>query len=260
MPRYAFDLEYDGRKFNGSQAQAGLRTLQQVLGAAAAEIDGKPVQIRPASRLDAEVCAEHLPFDAWFERGWDPRVLAAALGSRLPEDVSVTRCAPVPDGWHAQHDARSKDYRYTLVLRGARPVLDAHAAWVRQLDHPELLHEMARMIVGRRDLSGFACLRRDDSDEDDPVREILAASWSIEPRPMGTYLVFRVSGTGFLYKQVRGFVGAMIHVAKGRRPLASFIAAVGAGRAAERVGNIAPPRGLVLERVHYEPEPPWVEA
>ncbi|MBA2481583.1 MAG: tRNA pseudouridine synthase A [Planctomycetes bacterium] len=258
MPRFAFDLEYDGRAFNGSQAQTGLRTLQTLLAQAMTELNGETVQVRPASRLDAEVCAEHLPCDALFARDWQPLELAAALTSRLPADVSVTRVAAVHDRWHAQHDALSKRYRYVLVQRGSRPVLDLHATWVRQLDHPELLHEMAPLLVGRRDLSGFACLRRDDSDGDDPVRTIHAASWTIEPRPLGTYLTFHISGDGFLYKQVRGMVGAMIHVAKGRKPLSAFTAAIDAGRSAERIGNIAPAKGLVLERVVYDPEPAWL--
>jgi tRNA pseudouridine38-40 synthase len=258
MPRYAFDLEYDGRAFNGSQAQAGLRTLQTLLATAMTELNVEPVQVRPASRLDAEVCAEHLPCDAWFVREWEPRELAAALSSRLPTDVSVTRVARVHDRWHAQHDARTKTYRYTLVLRGSRPVLEHHATWVRQVDHPELLHEMARLVVGTRDLSGFACLRRDDSDGDDPVRTIASAAWTIDRRPLGTYLIFHVSGDGFLYKQVRGLVGAMIHVAKGRKPMSTFAATIAGGRAAERIGNIAPAKGLVLERVAYEPEPDWL--
>jgi tRNA pseudouridine38-40 synthase len=257
VPRFVIDLEFDGRAFSGTQSQATGRTLQALVAQTLGAIDGAAPQVRPASRLDAGVSAEHLPCDALLARDWDPAALCAALNARLPQDVAALRAARVDETWQAQHRAQAKTYRYELVLRPSRPVLDARATWVRQLDHPELLPLMAAQLPGRRDLSGFSTLRRDDSDDDDPVREIDLAEWTRESRPLGDYLVFRVRGAGFLYRQVRGLVGAMIYVAKGRRPLDAFAEAVSRGRAAERLGNIAPAHGLVLERVAFDPEPDW---
>jgi tRNA pseudouridine38-40 synthase len=258
MPRYALDLEFDGRAFLGTQAQAqGLRTLHAVVSEAVAGLDGGRPIVRFASRLDTGVSAEHFPVDTVLARDWDLGALAAAMTSRLPMDVVCTRAARVDDSWHVRRDARSKRYRYDVALRPTRPVVDSRAAWVRQLDRVDLLPEMAAMLVGHKDLSGFATLRHDDTDEDDPHREILSATWTREERPLGSYLVFRVVGEGFLYRQVRGMVGAMLHVAKGREALDSFAAAVAGGRSAARLGNIAPAHGLTLERVVYDPEPGW---
>ncbi len=259
MPRYALTIEYDGRAFQGTQAQApGLRTLQGVLEAAAATLDGKEVQVRLSSRLDAEVSALALTGDCMLAKEWDPATLALAFTSNLPNDVAVRRVARVADGWSAKLHARSKTYRYRVVQRGVRPVLDRDCLWVRQLDHVERLHELAALLSGDLDLSGFACLRGDDTDAQDPHRRVLRAWWTREPRGDDTHWLFRITGQGFLYKQVRGLVGAMVFVAQGRAECADFIAAMQAGRSARRFGNIVPGGGLVLEQVSYDPEPAWV--
>jgi tRNA pseudouridine38-40 synthase len=266
MPRYALAVEFDGRAFNGTQVQApNLRTVQGVLSQAAATLagisqvvsgDSAPL-VRPASRLDAEVSAAWLPCDVDLERAWAPAALAGALGGHLPPDVSVIAAAAVPDRFHAQHDAVAKTYGFSVIVRAARPTLDARAWWVRRMDFPEKLDELAAAIIGRRDLSGFAGLRHDGTDEDDPVRTVHAAAWTHEPIAHGLRLTFTITGDGFLYKQIRGLVGAMVFVAQGRRTVADFHAAIHAGRDAVRVGNIAPPTGLVLARVTYDPEPEW---
>ncbi len=261
MPRYLIELEYDGRNFNGTQAQANGRTLQRVLEAAVAELNGAPTAIRLSSRLDAEVSAARLPFDCLLERTWHPAVLCLALAARLPKDVGVLRAAAVADDFNAQHDALEKTYSYALQRRPSRPALDQRAWWVRQIDQPEILHQLAPLIIGERDLSGFACLRHDGTDADDPRRTIHAADWNIIPDAGGNgeRLAFRVRGAGFLYKQIRGLVGAMIYVAQGRKTADDFRSTIAAGRAAERIGNIAPGHGLLLDHVAYATAPAWIE-
>jgi tRNA pseudouridine38-40 synthase len=257
MPRYALEIEFDGRDFQGTQVQSSGRTLQGELSTILSGFAGVPVMPRPASRLDAGVSAETLPCDITLSAHWDPRELGAALNARLPKDIVIRRMAVVPDDWHSQIDAKAKHYRYSLLQRPSRPALPAQATWIRRLDHPDRLQGMAALLVGRQDLSGFSCLRRDDSDADDPIREVISAHWSTQETSMGTRWTFRICGTGFLYKQIRGMVGAMLVVAQGRRAQEEFVATVISGRKAVRLGNIAPAHGLVLERVDYQPQPPW---
>lgn len=256
MPRYAIDLELDGRNFAGTQWQKGQRTVQAELLAAVAGLDGQERHVRICSRLDSGVDAEHLPCDVELGRTWDPAVLCQALTDRLPADLAVRRAAVVADGFNAIGDATGKTYRYRISLRPVRPVRDARCWWLRRLDRTDLLQACADLLPGDKDLSGFANLRHDGSDADDPVRRIDNARWTID----GEHLTFRVSGAGFLYRQVRGLVGAMAAVATGRWPFEDFAACCAGGRQAAKVGNVAPPDGLCLESVRYDPEPAWVVA
>jgi tRNA pseudouridine38-40 synthase len=260
MPRYLLDLDLAGRAFAGTQTQKNQRTVQTELETAIAGLDGDRRHVRLASRLDSGVDAEHLPCDVALERIWDPAVLCQALTDRLPADLAIRRAAIVADGFNAISDATGKTYRYRITLRPVRPVRDTRCWWLRRLDRVDLLQTCADLLVGRKDLSGFANLRHDDSDSRDPVRTITSAGWRIEPEPDGKLLTFHVSGDGFLYRQVRGFVGGMAAVATGRWPLDDFAACCAGGRQAAKIGNVAPADGLCLEQVRYEPEPAWVVA
>jgi tRNA pseudouridine38-40 synthase len=259
MPRFAIALEYDGKAFAGTQTQApGLRTLHQELTDAAAKLEDRPCAVRLSSRLDAGVSAMALIADVWVERAWDPSALGQALSSHLPHDVVVRRVAPVSDEWFAKIQAKAKTYHYRIARRSVRPVLDHRVWWVRRMDHPERLHDAARLLPGHQDLSGFACLRRDDSDDQDPFRAIIAADWQSETRDGEELHTFRITGEGFLYKQVRGLVGAMVFLAQGNATVDDFAAAMADGRGTRRLGNIAPPEGLVLMETRFDPEPGWV--
>jgi len=256
MPRFLLDLELDGSAFAGTQWQKGQRTVQAELESAVEGLDNQHRHVRLASRLDSGVDAEHLPCDVELSRDWRPAVLCQALTDRLPQDLAIRRAAIVADGFNAIGDAIGKTYRYRIRLRPVRPPRDRRCWWVRRLDRPDLLQPCADLLVGEKDLSGFANLRHDDSDGEDPVRRVDAAVWSIA----GEDLSFRVSGAGFLYRQVRGFVGAMVAVATGRWPMEEFTACCADGRRAAKVGNVAPPDGLCLEQVRYDPEPDWTVA
>lgn len=261
MPRFLLDLEFAGAAFAGTQCQAeGLRTVQAEVQRAVAELDGQPRHVRFASRLDAGVEAEHLPADVELTRAWEPGVLAPALTDRLPADLAVRRAARVADDFNAIAAAVRKSYRYRILVRPVRPGLERRALWLKRLDHPNLMQACADLLVGSHDLSGFANLRHDGSDSEDPVRTVESARWHLQSEAGALTCTFRIRGRGFLYRQIRGFVGAMVAVATGNRALADFAACVGGGRGAVKVGNVAPAEGLTLEHVLFDPEPAWAPA
>jgi tRNA pseudouridine38-40 synthase len=258
MPRYAIDIEFLGAGFHGTQAQATtVRTLHAVLSAALAHLDDGPVRVRPASRLDAGVSAEHLPVDADLRRAWEPERLCLALATRLPRDVGVVRAAVVADAFDARTDAVAKTYRYRVLVRGTRPARATDAMWLPRALDAAPLHACAALLAGDLDLSAFACKRGGPRDDNDPHRVVHGDTWTELPCDHGRDLVFRITGAGFLYQQVRGLVGAMLHIARGAATVEDFRARIGAGWDVPRIGNMAPPEGLVLERVTYDPEPAW---
>lgn len=258
MPRYACEIEFAGAGFAGTALQPGQRTLQGELRRVLALIDGPDPLTRTSGRLDAGVGAEALVVSCVLSRRWEPGALGRALNGNLGVDCRVLRVAAVADDWDALAAAGAKTYAYRVLERAAAPARD-RAVWHRRhLTHPERLARCARALVGTHDLSAFAALRGDASDASDPVRRYLSATWTATPvAGDGTLWTFRITGLGFLYKQVRGLVGAQIAVAAGRHDEADFIRAIGAGRAHPRIGQIAPASGLCLERVAYRPAPRW---
>lgn len=253
MPAYLIEFEVDGTDFNGTQVQAFGRTVQGAIGEALAVLD-PTATVRAGSRLDQGVSARAYPAVCRMERAWTPAILGLALNQKLPSDLVAVRCAPVADDFNPQRVACVKTYSYTILQRPVRPVLWPRCWWLRDLPQVEVLPDLAALIPGRRDLSGFASLRHDETDTQDPVREYLSATWTSDRLRDGLVHRFEIAGKGFLYKQIRGLVGAMIDVAQAKHSREDFLIARDGGWGAPRLGNVAPAEGLCLESVVYEAE------
>ena len=260
--RHAFLIEFDGAGFAGTQGQRpGLRTVQGDLGAALADLAGHPVVPRLASRLDSGVSARLLPgtADLRLARPLPPATVVMALDARLADDIAIRAVAVVPSDFHPIRAAVAKTYSYRVWCRGTPPAFDRRVWWVRRIDHPDRLPALATALVGTHDLRVFACLRHDDTDNQDGTRTITTARWDFASDGAGGLLLtFTITGSGFLYHQVRGLVGAMIALAQGVRSADEYHSLIAGRTDIPRIGNLAPADGLLLERVAYDPEPPWV--
>ncbi len=263
MPRYACSLEVAGEGFAGTAPQPGERCVLPVFRAALKRLGGFAPDSRTCGRLDAGVHAADFVIHCDAERAWQPARLGGALNAHLPPDLAVTRVAAVAPDWDARFAVRAKIYAYRVLVRSARPALDRRRLHLRRLPHPERLAACAALLVGEHDLAAFACRRGDGSDPERAVRRIDAATWTAGPTvdatPPGadTDWTFRITGAGFLYKQVRGLTGAMLAVAADRATVADFAAAIDAGWDHPRLGQVVPAHALCLERVRYVPAPAW---
>jgi tRNA pseudouridine38-40 synthase len=256
--RYLLDLEVDGRAYCGTQVQINGPTVQGAVATALRSLTGEDGAFRPGSRLDQGVSARSYPGTCTLSRTWEPAILGLALNQHLPNDLVVRRVAPVADDFDCLRQGCSKTYRYRLRERAVRTVLDRACWWLRDLPHPERLAPLAALIPGEHDLSGFACLRHDGTDDDDPVRRYSAAAWSEQRDGDSILRIFSIAGRGFLYKQVRGLVGAMVYCALGRANADDFRAVMAAGRGNTlRLGNIAPSEGLLLDSVEFDTPIAW---
>jgi tRNA pseudouridine38-40 synthase len=109
-------LEYDGTEFRGWARQPGLRTVEAVvrdaLDAAFPSWDGLAV----AGRTDTGVHATGQVASVDVAGG-PPLVQAAeALNSALPDDIAVIAAQEAATDFHARFSARSRSYRYRLLV------------------------------------------------------------------------------------------------------------------------------------------------
>ena len=259
MPRYAIECEWNGAGYAGTSIQPDATTLTSLLQEMCARIEEPEAQWRCSSRLDAGVSAQALPAHVDVSRDWNCNDLGKALHAHAPDALSIRRIARVTEAWDSLRSKSVKHYEYRVLLRNWKPVLDTAVWHIKKLSHPERLQQMADAIIGEHDLSGFACLRGDETDQQDGTRRYHSSEWCNEYWQGGELWIYRISADGFLYRQVRGLVGTMLAVAQGSYPLEAFQEMLSKGKAAQRVGNIAPPQGLCLEQVVYEERPDWQE-
>jgi tRNA pseudouridine38-40 synthase len=242
MVNYRIVVGYDGTDFRGWQRQPDARTVQGVLEEAVLRITGKKVVVHGAGRTDAGVhaLAQVASFRGVFKLSAE--VLLRALNAVLPEDVRVFSLEEAPPGFHARKSARSKVYRYRIVLAPQPSPLDRRYVlhWPYPLDL-RAMRRAARLFVRTGDFSAFSSNR-----DRTPVRTVTRS----ELRRSGDELVYTIESRGFLRYMVRTIVGTLLEVGRGRlRPeQVEDLFRLGDRSLA---GATAAAKGLTLVRVDY---------
>jgi tRNA pseudouridine38-40 synthase len=251
--RFALLIAYDGTDFAGWWRQPGRRTVAGEFDRAFARLGEGEAEVVGASRTDAGVHASGQVAHVTTTRTWDPAVLVRALATHLPPDAVCRAAAVVDGGWDACHRAVAKTYRYTIDHGAVADPFLARFAWRPpfRLDAQALM-AAAHGIAGERDWRGFAKRGETRHLDGDLVRRIDEVVWEVE----GTRLCCRVRGGGFTYRLVRSLVGAMVAVANGTCSRAELDAALGGGTSPAGA-QLAPARGLRLDRVEFSPALAW---
>ncbi|MDD5921724.1 MAG: tRNA pseudouridine(38-40) synthase TruA [Eubacteriales bacterium] len=265
-------IEYDGTGFSGWQIQKTARTVQGVLQDALTKVLGQPVSLDGVSRTDAGVhamgqCAtfsgefgiptERIPYAVnhiLAGRGLSP-------GENM--DVRIASAKEVPEEFHARFNSRGKRYRYLIYNGASMPVFLRNYRYLveKPLDISRM-QEAAEKIEGTHD---FACFQASGSfPRATTVRTV--HSLSVRRRTEADLrgiradlphaaedVLIEVSGDGFLYHMVRNIAGTLVEIGLGRME-PSDIPEILESRDRSRAGHTAPPQGLWLDEVFYDPD------
>lgn len=257
-------VQYDGTDFVGWQRQATGRSVQAVLEAAIARIEGAPVTIIGAGRTDAGVHALGQVASLRLRHPIAPATLVRALNAMLPPDVRVLAAEDAPPEFHARYGARAKTYLYRLLTGHVVPPFERRYVWhVPESLDVDRLQAAARLFEGRHDFAAFRAAGSPVRSTERTISSVrveampLAALWhqtGPPPSSAGTLVTISVTGDGFLRHMVRTMVGTLVEVARARcAPAVISHALATADRTA--VGPTAPARGLFLARVEYSGPP-----
>jgi tRNA pseudouridine38-40 synthase len=258
-----FVLAYDGTAYRGWQRQAAGTSIQGLLEEALSRLEGAPVTVHGAGRTDAGVHALGQVASARLSTALEAPALQRALNSILPPDIRVSAVDDVPPGFHARFSASGKTYEYWIWQGRVVPPLLRISCWhvPRTLD-VAAMDAAARLLEGRHDFAAFRSASRDVKTS---VRTLwsarvgagtersagMASPFGASDASLGFPLVVHLEANGFLRHMVRAVVGTLVEVGDHRRAPESITALLAAADRAE-AGPTAPPRGLVLVRVHYE--------
>ena len=241
-------IAYNGTAYHGWQRQAdGIDTVQERIEAAATDVLRHKVVVFGAGRTDAGVHASGQVANLYTTSLSIPlRGLRRAMNSRLPRDIAVVSAAGVPEGFHASRSAVGKTYRYRIHVSPVRPVTlcgQAYHYW-RPLD-VAAMRAAGRRLLGRHDFLGFATSAE---QRENTVRTVFRCDVAEDD---GSVFV-TVQGDGFLYNMVRNVVGTLIEIGRERWG-PERVDTVLATCDRRQAGPTAPPDGLTLVCVHYDP-------
>jgi tRNA pseudouridine38-40 synthase len=257
---FKLTLAYDGTGLVGWQRQASGTSVQGLLEDACARLANAPVAVAGAGRTDAGVHAAGQVASASFDTALDAATLRRALNAHLPPAVRVWRIEETAPGFHARFARHRKTYEYR-ILNGpvADPFRDRYAWHVPQRLSPAAMSDAAASLAGTHDFAAFQSAGSDvattvrtiesstltvHSISDDVEEGGAAGAWD------GSWLVYRIVGTGFLRHMVRTVAGTLVEIGAGRAD-PEIITALLATRARAGAGPTAPAHGLCLRRVEY---------
>ncbi|HQJ15820.1 MAG TPA: tRNA pseudouridine(38-40) synthase TruA [Candidatus Omnitrophota bacterium] len=247
MRNIRLTIQYDGTDYLGWQKQAGTdRTIQTITEKALKQILQEPVRLTAAGRTDSGVHAAAQVANFKTNNPISLAKLQYGLNSLLPDDIKVVSAKNAAPDFHSRYHAREKTYQYTILNRPYPDVFIRKHVYhygIAKLDLSRM-RAAARLLVGRHDFTSFRATGATRSRSN--VRMIKR----IGIAQKGDLIIIQVTGEGFLYKMVRGIVGTLIEIGRGRFPVSSICRILDA-RKRTSAGPTAPASGLCLLRVRY---------
>ena len=237
---------YDGTDFDGWQRQPGGRAVQNYLEAALTQVFDRALQIQGSGRTDAGVHARGQCFH--FDADWAhaPEKLIRALHSILPSSIRIHSVRPIGEDFHARFSVKGKRYIYRYYLGRADPVDDRYVWACRDLPLDlAAMQAAAEVLTGTHDFTAYSASHGKDSDPN-PVKTVTRLAL----RRKGKHLRLDAEGSGFLYRMVRSFAGALYAVGRGRLSPGDIAEILESKQRTHRIVT-APAKGLFLDEVFY---------
>jgi len=245
---FRLDLAYEGTQYHGFGRQPNSHTIQEVLEEAlATSLGGERVRVTAAGRTDAGVHASGQVVSFVTQGRLAAPQLLRAANAYLPEDVIVYGAAEAPPELDARRSALRRHYRY-LIWNDRLPNL----WWRRWTWHltdrldQAAMQAAAECLLGTHDFASFLGHRSQEPAGRTTIRTVERVHWWQD----GPLIGFEITANAFLRHMVRGVVGTLIEVGRGRLEPAQFGTILEA-EDRRRAGPNAPSHGLILTGVEY---------
>jgi len=238
-------IEYDGSGYAGWQRQKNALSIQETIEKALKSLTGLNLSIIGAGRTDAgvhasgQVAHSRLPEMLKIPQ----KKLSKAINSFLPDDIRIVDSRIIDFQFHSTKDAIAREYNYFIHLID-RPLLRHFSSLIKSNIDISLLFESAKIFKGKKDFTTFSKLNKETKDY---ICNVKICKWS-EIDEKQYKLTIRADR--FVYGMVRGIVGAMIEIARGKIEITDIEKAL---EKKDRSFNcpMAPAKGLILTKVLY---------
>jgi len=246
MFRYQILIEYVGTNFRGWQIQTKGKTIQGLIQERISKLLKEKIILTGAGRLDKGVHA--LEQSAHFESKKKIENLTKFLKSLNhflnKEMITIIKIQKREKDFHARFSAKMRVYRYIIINRLSRPVIDRNRGWhiTNKLDL-QMMKRASKKLVGTNDFSTF---RASSCRAKSPIKTMR----SVKINSKNNKIEIEFQSQSFLQQQVRSMVGCLKFVGEKKWTLKKFNSVMNSKK---RIlcAPPAPPEGLYLARVIY---------
>jgi len=246
MARYQLLIEYEGTNFRGWQIQKKRKTIQGLVQEKISKILKEKIILFGSGRTDAGVHA--LEQSAHFEcnkKITNYNKFLKSMNHFLNKDlVTILKIKKKKHNFHSRFSAKMRIYKYVIINRLGRPVLDKNRGWhiTNELDL-KVMKKAAKKLVGTKDFSTF---RASSCRAKSPLKTMK----SVKIKSKNNKIEIEFQSKSFLQQQVRSMVGCLKYVGEKKWTLKKFMSVMNSKK---RIlcAPPAPPEGLYLARVIY---------
>ncbi|HTS43726.1 MAG TPA: tRNA pseudouridine(38-40) synthase TruA [Puia sp.] len=241
MPRYFLEVAYKGTRYSGFQIQDNANSVQEEVEKAFAVYFRQRVDMTGSSRTDTGVHALQNFFHFDFLGPIDPAALYH-INAILPEDIVVRRFYHVDSDYHCRFDAIGREYQY-YIYRTKDPFLRERAYYFPYTLDMDALQSAAALV---EEYSDFTTFSKRNTQTKTFLCTITKSVWTRSE----DCNVYEVKANRFLRGMVRGLVGTMLQVGRGKINLDEFRSII-ESRDCMQADFSVPAHGLFLSAVNY---------
>ncbi|CAL1520494.1 tRNA pseudouridine(38-40) synthase TruA [Chitinophaga sp. MM2321] len=241
MNRYFIEVAYKGAQYSGFQVQENAHTVQAELDHALSLLFREKIVSTGSSRTDAGVNAQQnfLHFDTALPL--HPQFLYK-VNAILPDDIVLKGIYHVPADAHSRFAALGRSYEYTIYTRKDPFMKDRGYFFPYKMDIAAL--KAAAAII--KEYSDFTTFSKRNTQVKTFICAIAQSEWTVTDERV----VYNVSANRFLRGMVRGLVGTMLRVGRGKLSLEELRLAI-ESKDCTNADFAVPPQGLFLMKVAY---------
>ncbi len=206
-------IEYDGTDFYGWQYQPDKRTVQGEIEKAIKKITGENIRIIGAGRTDQGVHALAQVANFKINSNISCDNLKSGLNALTGEDIYVKEVQEISSDFHARFSARSKVYQYKIMSQFS-PMKRKYYWYVDYGLNLCLMKETIKYFVGEHDFRNLSVTSDDDFNGKE--KNTLCTILNLSLTEMNNDIIISLEADRFLRKMVRGIVGFLVDVGRGR--------------------------------------------
>ena len=246
MFKFQILIEYVGTNFRGWQIQTKGKTIQGLVQNKISKLLKEKIILIGAGRLDKGVHAseQSAHFECKTKISDLNRFLKSLNHFLNKEMITVLKIKKRGKDFHARYSAKIRIYRYVIINRLGRPMLEKNRGWhvMNKLDI-NMMKKAAKELIGTNDFSTF---RASTCRAKSPVKTMK----SVRIRSNNNKIDIEFQSQSFLQQQVRSMVGCLKYVGEKKWTLKKFISVI---KLKNRTlcAPPAPPEGLYLSKVIY---------